>query len=96
MWTLTRSLSAAVLGSSLLVFDGGFAVITRYILLDPLLIFFMAASVMCHVMFRALPTSVQLDTNLREVGSFTITEKDLTRAFSWLTAATSTFTFKNL
>ena len=75
MWTLTRSLSAAVLGSSLLVFDGGFAVINRYILLDPLLIFFMSASVMFHVMFRALPTSVQLETNLREVGSFTIKEK---------------------
>ena len=54
IWTLTRSLSAASMSALLLIFDGGFATINRHILLDPLLIFFMAASVLTNVKFRSL------------------------------------------
>ena len=57
IWTLTRSLSAASMSAMLLIFDGGFATLNRYILLDPLLIFFMTGSVLTHVRFRALPPS---------------------------------------
>ena len=52
VWTLTRSLSAASMSSMLLICDGGFATLNRYILLDPLLIFFMTGSVLAHVKFR--------------------------------------------
>ena len=54
IWSLTRSLSAASMSAMLLIFDGGFATINRHILLDPLLIFFMAAAVLTNVRFRSL------------------------------------------
>lgn len=57
VWTVTGSLAASTLSSLFLLFDTGFAVLTRYILLDPLLIFFMSASVLAHVKFRSLPPS---------------------------------------
>ena len=43
-WELTGSLSAATIGSVMLIFDTGFTVINRYILLDPLMLFFMSFS----------------------------------------------------
>ena len=43
---------------------------------------------------RAAVLQLELQTNVREV--FTITEKDPTRAFSWLKAATIVFTLKAL
>ena len=39
---------------------------------------------------------LELQTYLREVWSFTITEKAPTRSYSWLKAHTSAFIFKNL
>ena len=39
---------------------------------------------------------LELETNLREAGCFTNTEKCPTWAFSWWKAATSSFTFKTL
>ena len=39
---------------------------------------------------------VELKTNLREVWSFTITERAPTRTFSWLKVPTSAFIIKNL
>ena len=39
---------------------------------------------------------VELETNLREVWSFMITEKALTRTFSWLKGPTYAFTIKTL
>ena len=57
IWTLTESLAASTLSSSFLLFDTGFAVLNRYILLDPLLIFFMSAAILADVKFRSLPFS---------------------------------------
>ena len=57
VWTLTGSLAASTLGSIFLIFDTGFTVINRFILLDPLLIFFMSASILADVKFRSLPPS---------------------------------------
>merc|ERR1719320_643266 len=56
-WELTGSLTAATIGSLMLIFDTGFTVINRYILLDPLLIFFMSASFLSMVKFRTLHSS---------------------------------------
>ena len=44
---------------------------------------------------RALVVGIRARTNLREVWSFTITEKAPTSAFSWLKMASTAFTFKN-
>ena len=41
-------------------------------------------------------TALELETNLCEDGTFTITEKAPARAFSWLKASTNAFTIKNL
>ena len=43
------------------------------------------------VIFYCGATAVELETNLREVWSFIITDKAPTRAFSWLKAATTQF-----
>merc|ERR1711892_386575 len=53
VWEMTDgSLSAATLAALFLVFDNGMAVINRYILLDPLMIFFISSSVYAMVKFR--------------------------------------------
>ena len=57
VWTLTESLAASTLASSFLIFDTGMAVLNRYILLDPLLIFFMSAAILADIKFRSLPLS---------------------------------------
>lgn len=54
MWELTGSLSAATLAGMLLTFDTGFTVINRYILLDPIMIFFISVSFYTMVRFRKL------------------------------------------
>lgn len=54
VWDLTRSLSASILAASLLLFDIGMLVLNRYILLDPILLFFIAASVAAMCRFRTL------------------------------------------
>ena len=54
VWEMTSSLSAATLAGMLLLFDTGFACITRYILLDPIMIFFISASFYSMVRFRKL------------------------------------------
>ena len=43
-----------------------------------------------------IESTLELDTNLRVVGSFTLPERAPTRAFSWLKVPTSAFTFKTL
>jgi dolichyl-phosphate-mannose-protein mannosyltransferase len=53
-WEMTGSLSAATLAGMLLLFDTGFAVINRYILLDPIMIFFISFSFYSMVRFRNL------------------------------------------
>ncbi|CAL4078365.1 unnamed protein product [Meganyctiphanes norvegica] len=53
VWQMTRSLPAAVLGSSLILFDIGLLTLNQYILLDPILLFFIMASVTGLVMFQA-------------------------------------------
>ena len=54
VWELTSSLSAASLACMLLTFDTAFTVINRYILLDPIMIFFISASFYAMVRFRNL------------------------------------------
>ena len=54
VWELTSSLSAATLAGLLLLFDTGFTVISRHILLDPLMIFFISAAFYSLVKFQKL------------------------------------------
>ena len=43
-----------------------------------------------------IESTLELDTNLRVVGSFTLPERAPTRAFSWLKVPTSAFTLNKL
>ncbi|XP_032521086.2 protein O-mannosyl-transferase 2 [Danaus plexippus] len=45
MWEMTKSLDASFLGTLLLLCDVGFLTLNRYILLDPILLFFMSCSI---------------------------------------------------
>ncbi|KAK4298489.1 hypothetical protein Pmani_029173 [Petrolisthes manimaculis] len=53
VWQMTQSLPAATLASSLILFDVGLLTLTQYILLDPILLFFIMGSVLGAVMFNA-------------------------------------------
>lgn len=53
VWELTRSLTAAVLGSAFVLFDIGTLTLTQYILLDPILLFFVMGSVMGMAKFNS-------------------------------------------
>ncbi|CAF4798048.1 unnamed protein product [Pieris macdunnoughi] len=44
LWEMTRSIDSSVIGTMLLLFDVGFLTLNRYILLDPILLFFMSCS----------------------------------------------------
>ncbi|XP_041929273.1 protein O-mannosyl-transferase 2 [Alosa sapidissima] len=50
---LSGSPSAALISSGLLIFDTGFVTLSQYILLDPVLMFFIMASVLSMVKFHA-------------------------------------------
>ena len=54
VWEMTASLSAATLAAMLLLLDNGFTVINRFILLDPIMIFFISSSFYSMVKFRKL------------------------------------------
>jgi len=54
VWDLTRNLSASLIASTLLIFDIGMIALNRYILLDPILLFFISASVAAMFRFRTL------------------------------------------
>lgn len=49
VWDLTESNVAALVASAYLLFDVGMLTLNQYILLDPILLFFMSASVMTMV-----------------------------------------------
>lgn len=51
VWEMTHSLPAAALGSSLILFDIGLLTLNQYILLDPILLFFIMGSVMGMMKF---------------------------------------------
>ncbi|XP_042883958.1 protein O-mannosyl-transferase 2-like isoform X2 [Penaeus japonicus] len=51
VWEMTKSLPAATLGSSLILFDIGLLTLNQYILLDPILLFFIMGSVMGMMKF---------------------------------------------
>lgn len=51
VWRLTRSLSTAILAAVLVIFDIGMITLTQYILLDPILFFFIIGSVLGSVEF---------------------------------------------
>lgn len=46
VWELTNSLQAAVIASAYIIFDVGMITLNQYILLDPILLFFMTASIL--------------------------------------------------
>lgn len=54
VWKLTRSLPAALLSASFVLFDTGCITISQYILLDPILLFFIMTSIYSIVNFRQL------------------------------------------
>ncbi|CAK8696913.1 unnamed protein product [Clavelina lepadiformis] len=56
IYTLTKSVGAAVLSSMLLICDVAMVTLSRYILLDPIMLFFMFASVLGVVKASALQT----------------------------------------
>ncbi|XP_063049418.1 protein O-mannosyl-transferase 2 [Engraulis encrasicolus] len=51
---LSGSTSAALITASLLIFDTGYITLSQYILLDPILMFFIMGSVFCSVKFFSL------------------------------------------
>lgn len=53
VWDLTHSLPASVLAATFLIFDIGMMTLNRYILLDPILLFFISGSVWAMFRFRA-------------------------------------------
>lgn len=53
VWEMTYSLPAATFASSLILFDIGLLTLTQYILLDPILLFFIMGSVVGMVKFHA-------------------------------------------
>ncbi|CAG0918175.1 unnamed protein product [Notodromas monacha] len=60
-WEMTKSLSAASLSGTLVLFDFGVLTLTQYILLDSYLMFFIVAAVMClekFLSYRESPFSV--------------------------------------
>lgn len=53
VWELSHSLPAAVLASLLVIFDVGLVTLSQYILLDPILMFFIVGAFMSIVVFKA-------------------------------------------
>ncbi|MCL4119094.1 UNVERIFIED_CONTAM: hypothetical protein GTU68_019371 [Idotea baltica] len=53
IWEMTRSLPAATLASSFILFDVGLLTLNQYILLDPILLFFIMGSVMGYSKFKS-------------------------------------------
>lgn len=53
VWELSRSLNAAILASLLVTFDVGLVTLSQYILLDPILLFFIVGAFMSIVVFKA-------------------------------------------
>lgn len=51
VWEMTQSTSAACLAASFILFDVGLLTLTQYILLDPILLFFISGSVYTSVKF---------------------------------------------
>ncbi|CAG9126824.1 unnamed protein product [Plutella xylostella] len=54
LWEMTKSLEASSLGTMLLLFDVGYLTLNRYILLDPILLFFMSCSMYGAFKVRSL------------------------------------------
>ncbi|KAK7492364.1 hypothetical protein BaRGS_00016461 [Batillaria attramentaria] len=54
VWLLTQSLVAAIFAASFVLFDTGTNTLTRYILLDPILMFFIVASTLCNLKFLSM------------------------------------------
>lgn len=50
-WEMTGSTSASTLAAALVLFDVGLVTLTQYILLDPILLFFISASVYSSIKF---------------------------------------------
>ncbi|CAG2183098.1 unnamed protein product, partial [Oppiella nova] len=51
VWKLSKSITSSTLASLLLIFDVGMITLSQYILLDPILMFFITASALGSVMF---------------------------------------------
>lgn len=52
VWELSHSTAAALIAASLLVFDTGYITLSQYILLDPILMFFIMGAVLSMVKFK--------------------------------------------
>ncbi|GBL74069.1 Protein O-mannosyl-transferase 2 [Araneus ventricosus] len=53
VWEMTYSLSASALAATFIIFDVGMITLSQYILLDPILIFFIIGSVLGMVKFHS-------------------------------------------
>ena len=51
VWEMTGSSTAATIAGALVLFDVGFLTLTQYILLDPILLFFISGSIYCSFKF---------------------------------------------
>lgn len=51
-WLLSQSIQASILTSFLIIFDTGMLTLSRYILLDPFLLFFVSSTTFCHLKFK--------------------------------------------
>ena len=52
VWEMTESLTASSIAGALMLFDVGVLILNRYILLDPILLFFISSATYSMVKFR--------------------------------------------
>ncbi|XP_042293681.1 protein O-mannosyl-transferase 2 isoform X3 [Sceloporus undulatus] len=57
VWELSKSLQAAMLTAAFLIFDTGFITLSQYILLDPILMFFLMGAVFSMVKYNSCANS---------------------------------------
>ncbi|XP_048585823.1 protein O-mannosyl-transferase 2 isoform X2 [Nematostella vectensis] len=57
VWELTKSTAASLLASSMILFDNGCVTISQYILLDPILMFYIMLSAFCLTKFQSCKNS---------------------------------------
>ncbi|XP_013407904.1 protein O-mannosyl-transferase 2 [Lingula anatina] len=57
VWELTHSIIASIIAGLFILFDTGTLILSRYILLDPIMMFFILASTYCYVKFYSYNAS---------------------------------------
>ncbi|KAJ7356079.1 hypothetical protein OS493_027005 [Desmophyllum pertusum] len=73
VWELTKSTAAALLSTAFIVFDHGCVTISQYILLDPILMFYIMLSTYCFTKFQKLQKCGTSDVGVPNILNLLIT-----------------------